>query len=685
MATTAAALLALLAVAAAVPARGANQADQVQLTRQKDIIRLLKHYRQPPLWEDMAAIARDYQLQPHDYQVPELVAEYQRMAQSGEMLPIDQPSSVMDDRHVGQIKLFFDMMYNAKDYDTFYKTALYLRERVNKSQFMVAFMMAIRMRQDTKDMVLPPLYEIYPELFITSDVIQQVYDARMQGYGDGQKPYYITANYTGYPGGRTPEQQLSYYLEDVGLSDFFADLHYRYPYFLSAANYTMEHGKDRGDIFYHTLRQMFARYILERLSLGLPDVSPVNDDYQVMTAYYPQLRLQNGIGMSSRPAKANLMDTDIFTLQKIWFSEYRMFEAIDLGLAISAIDGRMKYQPNEAINMLGNMIQGNADSIHPRYYGAVYRDLLTFFGKHLEADQRYGVAASVFGKYETMLRDPVYYQIVKRILNVFQQYQNYLEPYTRQELEFPGVKIQSVDVDRLVTFFDNFDIEVDNTLKVSSAEEAEKMRIYARQPRLNHKPFTYRIKVSSEKPTKAIFRVYYGPRYDAYGNEMTIDEARQYFVEFDRFVYQVQAGENEISRSSSDAASARPSSLSMQELEAAVEAALQGQRPFPPATVTRRGFPGRLLLPRGSRAGLPLRLYVIASPLAQGVPADATSADPQASSAGFWAAQLDDGRPVAFPFDRRIPHYYNFDVPNSYIQDVVVYHKTIDEINRPAV
>nr|AAX62654.1 hexamerin storage protein 3 [Romalea microptera] len=678
------AILALAAVAAAVPTQPvAEEADEVMLMRQKDIIRLLNHYRQKPLWEDMAAIARDYTLQPENYQVPHLIDDFVMRERHREFLPLFQPVSMFDERHVEQIKLFFDLLYHAKDYDTFYKTALYLRERVNKDLFMAAFLMAVRVRQDTKDMVLPPLYEIYPEFFITSDVMQRAYDARLEGYAttDG-KPFYILANYTGYPTAHTPEQKLSYFTEDVGLNEFFADFNYRYPYFLRAANYTMINGKIRGDVFYHTLRNLFARYLVERLSHGLPDVTPINYDKLTQTGYYPQIRLHNGVEFPIRPAGQSILEADAFALERIWFSEYRLYEAIDMGLAISAIDGRMRYKPSEATNMLGNLVQSTADSIHPRYYGAVYRDLLSLFGKYLDPTQRYGLAASVLGKYETMLRDPVYFQIVKRILNVFQHYQNYLEPYTVRELEFPGLRIESVDVDKLVTYFENFDIEVDNSLRVSNAEEAEKVKIFARQPQLNHKPFTYRIKVSSEKPSKAIFRVFYGPRYDSNGNEMSLDDARQYFVEFDRFVYEVQAGENEIARSSRDFVSVRPSAMSTQELVTAMNDALQGKRAFRPATTSRRAFPERLLLPRGSRTGLPLRFYVIASPLAPN--ATAASVDPQAPLTSEWFTALADGRPVAFPFDRRIPHYYRFRVPNSYIQDVVVYHKTIDEINRPA-
>ncbi|XP_049856055.1 hexamerin-like [Schistocerca gregaria] len=679
MKTTAVALLTLLAFAAADPEeQGCPENDKVQLTRQKDVLRLLSHTNQPLLWEDMAAIAKDYEVVPQNYQVPHVAEMFVGLLNSEELLAVYQPISVFDDRHVDQIKLVFDLLYYANDYDVFYKTALYLRERVNKGQFLVAFFMAVRLREDTRDLILPPIYEIHPELFMTSDVIQRVYDAKLQGYVSADKPYYVLAGYTGFPvATHSPEQMLTYFTEDVGLNEFFADFNYRYPYFLSAANYSMSNGNLRGTLFYRALRQLFARYNLERLSHGLPDVATLDYSEDIETSYNPKLRLQNGVEIAMRPAKLNLVTTDVLALERIWYSEYRLFDVVDMEHIVTATEGRITFKESEATELLGNLVQCTPDSLNARYYGSYYKDLLSLIGKNLNPAQRYGGATSVLSKFETMLRDPLYFQIVKRVLNIFQQYQNYLEPYTRQELEFPGVKIESVDVEKLVTFFESYDIEVDNTLKVSSAEEAEKVKIFAQQPRLNHKPFTYCIKVSSEKPTKAIFRVFYGPQVNPLGNEIPLDYARQYFLEFDRFVYQVQAGENVIERNSSDAVSTRPDSVPTSQLVEAVEAALQGKRDLWPAGVPRRGFPGRLLLPRGRRAGLPLRLYVIASPLAEDAPAAAL--DPRAPLAGDWGVALADGRPVDFPFDRRIPYNHVFNVPNSYTKNVLVFHVDVVE------
>lgn len=40
-----------------------------------------------------------------------------------------------------------------------------------------------------------------------------------------------------------------------------------------------------------------------------------------------------------------------------------------------------------------------------------------------------------------------------------------------------------------------------------------------------------------------------------------------------------------------------------------------------------------------------------------------------------------DAYPLGYPFDRTIDEY-NFYVPNSYFQDVLIYHKHLDEVNQ---
>lgn len=116
------------------------------------------------------------------------------------------------------------------------------------------------------------------------------------------------------------------------------------------------------------------------------------------------------------------------------------------------------------------------------------------------------------------------------------RYKNNLPSYTHEELAYPGVTVESVTVDKLMTFFDTFESLISNAVSVRSHKEAQSTLIKARQYRLNHKPFTYHITVNSEKTNKAVVRVFLGPKYNSQGHEMDISENYMNFVEMDQWI-----------------------------------------------------------------------------------------------------------------------------------------------------
>lgn len=149
------------------------------------------------------------------------------------------------------------------------------------------------------------------------------------------------------------------------------------------------------------------------------------------------------------------------------------------------------------------------------------------------------------------MRDPIFYQLFKKVVLFFQKYKAQLKPYTRQELLFEGVKVTDVQIDRLITYFDYFYSDISNGVYVNKKEYKEDtFQVRARQERLNHKPFTYTVNVESEKDTDAVVRVFLGPKYDEYGREYTINNNRMNFVLMDRFVYKLKTGKNVIERNS---------------------------------------------------------------------------------------------------------------------------------------
>lgn len=98
------------------------------------------------------------------------------------------------------------------------------------------------------------------------------------------------------------------------------------------------------------------------------------------------------------------------------------------------------------------------------------------------------------------------------------------------------MSVESVTVDKLMTFFDTFDSLLSNALSVRNQKEAWSMLIKARQYRLNHKPFTFHITVNSDKNVTAVIRIFIGPKYDVHGHELDMTENYMNFLEVDQWV-----------------------------------------------------------------------------------------------------------------------------------------------------
>lgn len=80
------------------------------------------------------------------------------------------------------------------------------------------------------------------------------------------------------------------------------------------------------------------------------------------------------------------------------------------------------------------------------------------------------VVPSVLEHYQTALRDPAFYMIWKRVLGLFQQWQEKLPHYKPEELAMPQVAIEKVDVDKLVTYFEYSYMNVTSGLPMNVEE-----------------------------------------------------------------------------------------------------------------------------------------------------------------------------------------------------------------------
>jgi hypothetical protein len=77
----------------------------------------------------------------------------------------------------------FRVMYSAKDFETFYNTAVWARFYINEQMFSYTLSLAVLHRVDTKNIRLPPMHEAYPYLYFNDDVLHQTYHIAMGGSG----------------------------------------------------------------------------------------------------------------------------------------------------------------------------------------------------------------------------------------------------------------------------------------------------------------------------------------------------------------------------------------------------------------------------------------------------------------------------------------------------------------------
>nr|CAD7194817.1 unnamed protein product [Timema douglasi] len=627
-------------------------ADKEFLSRQKQILRLFVRIQQPTLYQDLIEISKSYSIEEnidkyastqcsasqgkthshrskaprgseylcrfYSLRFPKEVKKFVFLYKNGFFLPRSDIFVPLEKEHSEQAKLLSELFYDAKDYDTFFKTAVWARNHLNGGVFLYSFTRSLQAREDTRFFYIPPYYEIYPFLFVDEHVIQNVYEARLTSVESGEsKPIVLKSNYTGYwDSERNPEAILAYFTEDVGLNAFNSEWNRLYPSWFNTTEYNVNIDR-RGELFLHYQKQLLARYFLERLSNNLGDIPSFEEEYEI--GYFPRLRFNNGQSVTGRQQYSTFYDTEAISVQDFKETVSRLRQAVESGYIFNEQGEKISLFETDGRNMLGELINFYGNSPNKHYYGSYFNEALYVTGHVADPQQQYGLAPSALLNYETALRDPLYYSLVKKLFeSVVYKYVAKQPKYTYETLAFPGIKVQGVEVDPLITYFDDFEINLDNVVSVNDPKDGEHVDFRVKQGRLNHKPFNYKVSVESDKETDVMIKVFITPKYDSYGREFDLDTKIFYSVELDRFPAKVNVGTTVIERNSRDSSVAVPDAPSFRYILKHVDAALEDKEEYFIDKFARyHGFPQRLLIPKGRKHGFPVEFVVVVLPFDQ--------------------------------------------------------------------
>ncbi|CAH2043553.1 unnamed protein product, partial [Iphiclides podalirius] len=509
-------------------------ADQVFLKQQVDVLSLFFHIHEPIHVPELQDAVNNWDLQKNInlYTNASAVQIYAEMLKEGLMLPRTVPFSVLEPTHVFETKVLFNVLYSAKDFDTFFKTAAFLRNKINEGLFV-------------------------PNHF-----------------------------------------------------------HLDQPEFIEAVN--------------------------------------------------------------------EIIDI-----------EHRIREAIDTGYVINPLGEHISIHSPEAIDILGSVIEANADSVNPQYYKnfiSVWKKLLgnTVWHKHQYHKNLIPlVVPSVLEHYQTALQDPAFYMIWKRVLGLFTYWQKQFSAYKKEELALPSVVIKSVEVDKLVTYFEHTYVNVTNHLHMNDFESkavADDISVVVQRPQLNHKTFNVRVNVKNEVAKTVVVKFFLAPKYDSDGYEIPLHVNTENFYLLDQFLYDLPVGDVTIKRNPSDNwFTIRDWTPAYQVYEKANDA-LHGKGQFVIDKSQRLdGFPDHLLLPKGRVGGMPFVFLVYISEYRSPKVPYASNFDASSSLGLGSGARWMNDEPFGFPLDRPLYQWQIKDLHNIYVQDVSIVHKQVPEVMIPHV
>ncbi|KAF9789112.1 hypothetical protein SFRURICE_005714 [Spodoptera frugiperda] len=675
-------------------------ADPVFLQRQVDLMILFFHLHEPNHLQSWKQICDTWTPEKNieHFSNVTAVTTFIEMLEHKWVLPRAVPFSVLESEHKFEAVTLYNVLYSAKDYDTFYKAAVYFRERVNENLFAYVLGVVIVNRPDTKGIYIPRLHEVFPSFYNNGEILTTAQRINTHGHRlvESYPSTYkwdnnvvIRWNDTIWPYSNNHITPVVYFTNDIGLNTFYYNYHLAQPSWLHSEVLPLNKER-RGEWFWFVHSQIVARYYMERLSNGLGEIPELGHEI-VKEGHNPGLLYHNGIAFPVRPDYYHL-DRPVLVqaLQKIDDYERRVRDAIEQGYVLNHLGERIDICTPEAIEILGNLIEANTESPNPKYYNDFISLWKKVLGNSIVHEKQYHhhvvplVVPSVLEHYQTALRDPAFYMIWKRVLGLFKLWQEKLPPYKREELALPQVAIEQVDVDKLVTFFEYNYFNVSSYLHMNEEEAKElydQVSVVVQHPRLNHKKYKVRVHVKSEVAKTVLVKFFLAPKYDSHGNEIPLHVNTHNFMQIDEFVHDLPAGETVITRESVDTSKVWDTANNVYY---AFEKSLQGDKQFNMEQLENmESLVQHLMLPKGRVGGMPFVLMVYISDYrAPKVHREPSNVAKVSLGLTIVAQQLTDD-PLGFPVNRPLYPWQVEGVKNLYLQDVLIYHKHTPEIVVP--
>lgn len=197
-----------------------------------------------------------------------------------------------------------------------------------------------------------------------------------------------------------------------------------------------------------------ARYNFERLCLHLNRVKPLSDlSLEISEGYFP--KLDTSTGSRSYPGRSagtfmkdinRVVDDLKFEINDLRRWRERILEAVASTVVVDSTGKSIMLDERHGIDLLGNIVEASTLSVNRKLYGNLHNwgHLAISYAQDPDGSQL--ESFGVMGASETAMRDPVFYRWHAFINDIFQAHKEHLTPYTFDQLNYPGITIESIKV-----------------------------------------------------------------------------------------------------------------------------------------------------------------------------------------------------------------------------------------------
>ncbi|XP_043262276.1 phenoloxidase 1 [Colletes gigas] len=554
-----------------------------------------------------------------------------------------------------------DIFMGMRTFDDFLSVAVYCHDRLNANLFIYALSVAILHRPDTKDLPLPPLCEVFPDKYVDGVIFSRIREVANVVPTGSRIPIDIPRDYTASD--LDPEHRVAYWREDVGINLHHWHWHLVYP--SNVENNLGIVNKDRrGELFYYMHQQIMARYNCERLCNKLGRVKRFIDWHEpIPEAYFPKLdSIVAGRKWPARSGGSVLKDIDRaaeklrFDIQDLERWRDRIYASIHAASIVTPNGKTKPLTEKDGIDILGNIVEASSLSPNSNVYGDLHNLGHTAISYCHDPDARYLEWAGVMGDSATAMRDPIFYRWHAFVDGIFQEYKTTLPQYTNEQLDFPGIEIADIRLTSnsqrnvLNTFWNQSVVDLSRGL-----DFMPRGSVPIRFTHLNHGDFTYTIIVNNRNNAlrRGTVRIFIAPKEDERGLPFLYNQQRHLMIEMDKFTVSLNPGRNTIERKSMDSSVALPYESTFRNLDMNRPSGVNALEQF---NFCGCGWPQHMLVPRGSKEGFPMVLFVMISNYNNDVVEQdepSSTCRDAVSYCGLKDRKYPDARPMGFPFDRR--------------------------------